>query len=69
MQINVCQNDNCVRIYVYMRLHTQLARMETTAIPYVSSKYRNPLSGLPLDILSVSCPVASQIPYRNESGL
>lgn len=53
MQINVCLNDNCVRIYVYMRLHTQLARMETTATPYAASKYQNPLSDLQLCILSV----------------
>lgn len=31
MQISVCLNDNCVRISVHMCLHTQLARMETTA--------------------------------------
>lgn len=50
MQINVCLNDNSVRIYVYIHLNTQLARMET--------KYQNLLYGLRLCILSVSCPVA-----------
>lgn len=69
MQINVCWNDNCVPIYMYMRLNTQLAKMETMEIWEIFPKYRNLWSGLQSCILWELCRDALQIPYRSGIGL